>query len=786
MDMDDLNEIQQRIAKLEAGLNEVKALVQQAAAKQGRQAAPPPVQVPRPNPLFPSLRAGKAPTPQPPPTPAQQVWQNPPPQPFPARPSFVNPPKRSKREVPLRVRPATAPASAGRVPPPSSPPPVQPPAASQPRRSGEFEANLLGSWFARIGAFAIFLGAAFAFKYAVDRNLISPAGRIAIGIVLGAAFIGWGEWARRKTWPLFAQAVAGGGVSIMYLSVWAGYQLYDLMSSGIALVLLAAVVLLGGALAIRHNSMALAIMATLGGFLNPLLVSTGRGSIAALNLYLLLLNAGVLGLAFYKHWRGLTILSMAATWLLILGSLFDTTQPERLTALAFAAIFFLMFTAALLIRYLKADDPAQPEDLILATFNSLLLFAFGMLTVPEQWQPLFALVLGLFCIGMGVGWRNLHRNDVNAVLTFIGLGVGAITVAVALQFEGSVLSTVWAVEAVVIMLASAKAELSRLRIAGLAVFCLSVGLSLFGSGLGALYEPPRPLFSMEALPFVTQIAALFGTAVFLRRKGETAVEERAADAATVLALLLNLVWLTFEITAQYQRAGWDLQTFPYAVAAFWALYAAGIGVNGLGRTVRWSQPVASGIFGFSVAVSVLASGLGANYRPANMLLSIESLAFVLQIGILGAAAVLIRRSSSSATEARVADSAAVAGNLLALLWLTVELWAHYNRPLVSWTMATFTFTLSTVWTLYAAGLLAFGIGRRAKWARLFSVALFGIVIGKLVLADVWLLETPLRIASLMGLGLVLLLCSLGYHRFRALILGPEDPTPPAASSANAA
>ncbi|HEU4868889.1 MAG TPA: DUF2339 domain-containing protein [Actinomycetota bacterium] len=790
MDMDDLSEIQLRIAKIEEGLNEVKALVQQAAAKQSPAPAPPPNQAPRQNPVFPSLRVGPAPTP--PPTPAQQLWQQPPPAtppppPFPARPSFVNPPKRRKREVPLRVptpppAAAVAPARNAATSPPYEPPPPAP----SPLRSGEFEANMLGSWFARIGAFAIFLGAAFAFKYAVDRDLISPAGRIAIGVLLGAAFIGWGEWARRKTWPLFAQAVAGGGVAIMYLSVWAGYQLYDLMSPALALIFLAAVVVLGGALAVRHNSMALAIMAALGGFLNPILVSTGRGSIAALNLYLLFLNAGILGLAFYKRWRSLTVVAMAATWLLVLGSIFDTTQSERMTLLAFGTVFFLIFTAALFVTYLKSEVPAQPEDLVLGSVNALVYFAFGMLVVPEQGQPVFALFLGLFLTGMGLGWRSIHRTDTNAVLTFVGLGVGAVTVAVALQFEGSILATVWAVEAVLIMFASARAELSKLRIAGLVVFCLSVGLSLLGSGLGALYEPPRPIFSVDALPFITQVAALGGTAVLLRRKGETAVEQRAADTVAILALLLNLVWLSFEITAQYRRAGWDLQTFPSTISAFWAVYAAGIGFFGLHRELKWSRPLAGGIFGFSVAISVIASGFGSTYEPIRPMLSTEALAFVLQIVILGSAAVLLRRTASSVNEGRAADAAAVSANLLALLWLSCELWAVYQRPTGDWSFATFTFTLSTVWTLYAAGLLAYGIGRRARWARLFSVSLFGLVIAKLVLADVWLLETPLRIASLMGLGLVLLLCSLGYHRFRALILGPDDPTPPAASSANAA
>ncbi|MEX0790128.1 MAG: DUF2339 domain-containing protein, partial [Actinomycetota bacterium] len=301
---------------------------------------------------------------------------------------------------------------------------------------------MLGSWFARLGAFAIFLGAAFAFKYAVDRDLISPAGRIAVGVLLGAAFVAWGEWARRKTWPLFAQAVTGGGVAIMYLSVWAGYQLYDLMSPGPALVFLAVVVVLGGGLALRHNSMALAVMAALGGFMNPLLVSTGRGSIAALGLYLLLLNAGVLGLAFYKHWRGLTVLAMAATWLLMLGRLFDTTQTERMAGLAFATLFFVMFTGALFVRYLKTEAPTQPEDLVLTASNTLVFFAFGLLALPDGGHPIFALLLGLGHIGLGIGWRARRSADANAVLTFIGLGVGAATTAVALQFEGPILATV--------------------------------------------------------------------------------------------------------------------------------------------------------------------------------------------------------------------------------------------------------------------------------------------------------------------------------------------------------
>ena len=642
----------------------------------------------------------------------------------------------------------------------------------------------MGSWFARIGILAIFLGAAFAFKYAVDRNLISPAGRVSLGLVVGAGFVAWGEWARRRSWPLFAQAVAGGGVAIMYLAVWAGYQLYDLVSPAAALVFLALVVVAGGALAARHDAVALAVIAALGGFLNPLLVSTGRGSLGALYLYLLLLDAGILGLAIFKRWRPLTAVSMAATWILaFVGWLADA--PGTTLAIGFAAVYFLMFHGAALYRYLRGEGPASPEDLWLAGANSFGFFAFGMVVLSDPVEPLFALGVGLVHLGMGVAWRGIHREDANAILTFLAIGVGAITLAAALRFEGPVLATVWAVESVAIMVAAVRGRLSRLRLAGLAVFALSVGISLLGSGLGAFYDPPRLFFSIESMPYITQIAAVAATAIMLRRQNDSPLTRRAAESAEVVAVVLATLWLTFELAAQHQRAGWPLRTLPFAVATLWAAGAVGAAAWGLRKQTAWAVPLPVCIFAVSLAMSVLSSVVEAGYRPSGLLLSVESLAFVVQIAILGSAAVSLRRRALFPDQ-KAERGAAVLANLLALLWLSFELRAHYNRPETGWYLAAFTFSLSTMWTLYASGLLAFGIGLRAGWARLLAVALFGVVIAKLVLADVWLLETPLRIAALVGLGLVLLLCSLGYHRFRALILGPDSGTTPPSGPAKAA
>lgn len=905
MQMDDLDEIRIRIEQLEAGLAEVKELVRKASQPSAVAAISPP---PAAGPAAAAGTGAPVAAPRPAaPAPSGRPFPAPPPYYEKSRTPGTGPPASGLK--PPAPPPAASPSPGARLP--GTPPApaaaikagigkVVPP---RPARSSEMEANLVASWFARIGAFAVFLGAAFAFRYAVDRNLITPAGRVAVGVLAGLAFVGWGEWTRRKQWPLFAQAVAGAGVAITYLSVWAGYQLYDLTSPGMTLALLALVVAAGGALALRHDSMVLAIMATLGGFVNPLLVQTGRGSLVALYLYLLVLNTGVLGLAYARNWRGLSILSVAATWLLALGSLPAGPDTAPWAAIGFATAFFLLFEATLLLRYRSADGPAAPIDLTWATINAVAFGGFGLLVLTGSPQALLILVLGLFHLALSQLWRTRKRSDTQAILTFAGTGVAAATLAVALQFSGPVLATVWAVEAVLIMMAATRAELSRLRIAAFGVFGLSVGLSLLGNALGVSYQTPRPLFSAEALPFAVQIAALGGATVMLRRRAGTPQEQRAADTTAVLGNLLAVVWFTFELWAHYQRpgvdwtpttlvhavaalwalyglalvglsfsrtlrwaqiesvfllglsmmavlsaagmgplyrperalfsvqsgpwiiqigalaaipvltrrfgpagdqqsghagavvanlwallwltfelgamsarGGWSPATFPYAAAVLWALYAATIGAFGAGRRAPWAKPTAAAVFGVSLAATLLGSGAGAAYAPGRVLVSVEALAFALQVAILGAAAVLIRRRGQAG--GANPDAIALGANVLALLWLTFEVSAHFSRPGSGWTAAHFAFALSTVWTLYAAGLMGFGIGMRARWARLASVWLFGLVIAKLVFYDVWLLETPLRIAAFMGLGFVMLACSLGYHRFRALILGPPQAEPP--------
>jgi len=173
------------------------------------------------------------------------------------------------------------------------------------------EDNVVGTWFARLGVLALLIGAAFGYRYAVDQGLIGAEARVALGVVSGFAMIGWGHVARKKDWINFAHALSGGGIAVLYLSVFAAQYRFDLVSPALALTLLSGVALLSAWLAIGYDSLPLAILATLGAFMNPFFMAADE-PVAALT-YLVGVDVAVVCLAFYKRWSSLNKLALAGT-----------------------------------------------------------------------------------------------------------------------------------------------------------------------------------------------------------------------------------------------------------------------------------------------------------------------------------------------------------------------------------------------------------------------------------------------------------------------------------------
>src|SRR6266849_8359414 len=282
----------------------------------------------------------------------------------PARPP-IEPPPGSMLIPPTPTTRTTAP-----PPFPTSPHPTSSlglPAFPQTSRSSDsMEAQIGQYWLNRVGIVAVLIGVSYFLKYAFENNWIGPRGRIVIGLIAGIAVVLWSERFRNRGYRIFSYSLKAVGIGVLYLSLWASFQVYHLMPSGVVFVCMLVVTAATCAMALSQDAEILAVFAITGGFSTPLLLSTGENREIALFSYVVLLDLGILALVTLKPWRRLLLLGFVGTLLLYLGwysEFYDRSQIAP--TLFFATFFFLIFAVAPLLMLRQERGPGT-MPLILA------------------------------------------------------------------------------------------------------------------------------------------------------------------------------------------------------------------------------------------------------------------------------------------------------------------------------------------------------------------------------------------------------------------------------------
>src|SRR3984893_7359935 len=191
------------------------------------------------------------------------------------RPSVVaetTPPVKSS------VAPSSSAPSVHRTPP-SPPPPYitpRPSMVSRVQTDTDRESRIGSHWLNRIGIAALLIGVSYFLKFAFDNNWIGPAGRVTIGLLAGIAVVIWSERFRGHGYRVFSYSLKAVGLGILYLSLYAAFQVYSLVPGGVALVMMLAVTSATAVMAWTQDAEIMAAFALIGGFATPLLLSTGQ------------------------------------------------------------------------------------------------------------------------------------------------------------------------------------------------------------------------------------------------------------------------------------------------------------------------------------------------------------------------------------------------------------------------------------------------------------------------------------------------------------------------------
>ena len=297
-----------------------------------------------------------------------------------------------------------------------------------------------GNTLVRFGVIVLFFGVAFLLKYASEQIEISIEARL-IGVALGALVMLGIGWRLRESRPGYGLIMQGGGIGVLYITVFAAFRLYQLLPAGLVFALLAAMAVFSAMLAVLQDSRSLAAMGVSGGFLAPILASTGSGSHVALFSFYALLNLGILLIAWFKAWRSLNLLGFAFTFFIGLiwgdrfyrSEFFASTEP-------FLILFFLFYVAIAVLFALRQE--ASIKDPVDGTLVfGVPLVAFGLQTVlvqeMEYGAAYSALALSFFYLVLAkILFARITNNVRLLVESFLALGVVFGTLAVPLAFDG--------------------------------------------------------------------------------------------------------------------------------------------------------------------------------------------------------------------------------------------------------------------------------------------------------------------------------------------------------------
>jgi uncharacterized membrane protein len=254
--------------------------------------------------------------------------------------------------------------------------------------------------FAWLGGLALFLGVVFFVKYSFEHDLTPPEVRVALGFLTGLALlVGGARMQQGRHYAVTWQTLCGTGIVILYAVTFACRSIYHFEFFGLipTFGLMALITATAFLLAVRLEALVVAVLGMLGGFLTPILLSTGQDNPAGLFSYIALLDTGLVAVALHRRWRFLVALSAVGTVLMQLGwvaSFFAV--PKVFVAMA----IFLGFAVFFLLPFLWAEREATPDlwisaSAVLLPFSALG-FAFSLLSFPELGRRpgvLFAFVL---------------------------------------------------------------------------------------------------------------------------------------------------------------------------------------------------------------------------------------------------------------------------------------------------------------------------------------------------------------------------------------------------------
>ena len=639
-----------------------------------------------------------------------------------------------------------------------------------------FEKYIGENLFGKIGILIFIIGIGFFVKYAIDQNWINETARTLMGYAVGAGMLVLAE-RLHKRYHTFSSLLAGGAFGIYYLITAIAFHYYALFSHTIAFVILCVTTIFMSAVSVLYDRKELAVTALVGGFIAPFIISTDSSSIISLQIYITILNIGMFCLAMYKKWAILPMVSFAFTYIILwgttaLGSFSDSEAVSTYpTLFAFATLFYVIFLLPVVfILRTQYGENTRLGLLGIITANSFMYLIYGdfLLQHFEASSDTTA-YLAFFIAAVNLAIHLYLRFRVEGQDTLrnlmLGLAVTFASMGIPILFSAANVLMVWAAESVLLLWLFTKEKNRIYELASAVLLLLTLGaLAYYRTTDTFIHDTGDSLFFNGAF-FVTTFVSIayYVVAVIMQFNKELISDTKRLIAYTpcnaiAYALGFSILFLAFRDNFHFH--------LEQPISEYASLLTANIMLLGGALILRKRFEISENKLAYEISLylaGILFAMTVWNYTdPEGLLLRwLMALVTIAYMAYCMRGQLLV---TSNQRNLHIEYSI-----ISTLMWLTLT-----RLLLITFNEVNFSTAFSLSLGIAAFILMCIGMRYHSKEIRIVSLAEFGIVIGKLILNDVWAMPALGKIIVFISLGALLLILSFLYQKLKDALFNEKE------------
>ena len=419
----------------------------------------------------------------------------------------------------------------------------------------------------------------------------------------------------RKRFEAFGLVLIGGGIATLYFAAFAAFQIYHLFAQTPSFSVMVVITIFASVLSIVYDTKWLAILGLIGGFLTPVMLSTGQDNQIFLMTYMTILNLGLLGVAYYKKWDILNMLGFAATYLLYAGWFTEhyagmpNNDPKFWPTIIFLNVFYFIYCIIPFAYQFFRIGREQITGSLIITLNSFIAFGFSYFMIKDrfslEWVSVITVVYSAVFLVMA---SYLYRKDLHqktAFTVFLSQSALFLIITIPIIFSKHWITIFWTTQAIVLLWSGVRLDRKSLINGAYVLFAVTILKFLFYDypevfGLSSANFYIKDSYTyLLAERYITSLFLLLGLFVFasmVKKISLSQLSTKQKDCTLIYGLAGILLFIMLNVETSSFFHDYLISARFASISVLWTLFSVMLMIKGFKDNVSYIRILSLGLF----------------------------------------------------------------------------------------------------------------------------------------------------------------------------------------------